>query len=63
MICNWEIVWTEFRSVTPTRYHTATIKNQLFCHIGNAHYRNPWNLETWRPNVGLPATVAAACNP
>lgn len=40
-------------------------KHQYLCHIDSqvARVKPSWNLESWRPNVGYPATLAAGCNP
>ncbi|MGL5406043.1 MAG: DUF2599 domain-containing protein [Propionibacteriaceae bacterium] len=41
------------------------LKNQYLCHPLSqvARFKSSWNIEEWRPNVGLPATIAAKCNP
>jgi hypothetical protein len=36
---------------------------QLQCHALAAQLKVPWNLDGWRPEVGLPAMLRAACNP
>ncbi|HPY25050.1 MAG TPA: DUF2599 domain-containing protein [Mycobacterium sp.] len=39
-------------------------RDQLICHVWNAaRVKVPWNLDSWRPNVGYNATVLALCNP
>lgn len=40
-----------------------SLYNQYACHYGYAPYKNPWNIEPWRPDVGLTKTIAKACNP
>jgi Protein of unknown function (DUF2599) len=40
-----------------------SLTNQLACHAEFATRKPWWDLETWRPDVGLAATVLAACNP
>ncbi|MGO2752122.1 MAG: DUF2599 domain-containing protein [Pseudoclavibacter sp.] len=53
-----------YNSLVPSAYRGTKYHDQLVCHWGNAGYfKVPWNLDSWRPNVGYPATVAAACNP
>ncbi|GMA24401.1 hypothetical protein GCM10025864_21600 [Luteimicrobium album] len=37
--------------------------DQLLCHALGAPDKPTWNLEPWRPDVGLVATLAAGCNP
>ena len=41
------------------------LREQYLCHPLSqvARVKSTWNLDTWRPTVGLAATVAAACNP
>lgn len=42
---------------------SATMRDQLRCHHIGAPDKASWNLEPWRPDVGLFGTVAARCNP
>ncbi|MCX7537857.1 DUF2599 domain-containing protein [Corynebacterium sp. P5875] len=56
-------MWEEYKSKTLGHLHTNSMKNQLSCHVSNAPGKDPWNLESWRPDVGYSATVQAACNP
>lgn len=37
--------------------------NQFVCHTDYAFWKDSWNLEPARPNVGYQATVSAQCNP
>ena len=41
------------------------LREEYLCHPLSqvARVRPAWNLDTWRPTVGLTATVAAACSP
>ncbi|RBY95320.1 hypothetical protein DQ237_14715 [Blastococcus sp. TF02-8] len=41
------------------------LKEQYVCHPMSqvARVKSSWNLDTWRPTVGLMRTLAAACNP
>lgn len=53
-------------SPAPLRVSKAirgSLDNQLRCHAVFAALKPRWDLETWRPNVGYAATVAALCNP
>lgn len=38
-------------------------RDQLVCHVVNAWNKKPWNLESWRPDVGYTETVLKRCNP
>ncbi|WP_147739851.1 DUF2599 domain-containing protein [uncultured Corynebacterium sp.] len=58
-----ERMWNEYKQKTPPHLHTNSMKNQLSCHIANIGAKDPWNLESWRPDVGYAATVRALCNP
>lgn len=42
---------------------TDTMRDQLACHHLGARDKASWNLEPWRPDVGLLGTIAARCNP
>ncbi|WP_375544643.1 MULTISPECIES: DUF2599 domain-containing protein [Brevibacterium] len=44
---------------------TAGLKQQYVCHPMSkiARVKSTWNIEAWRPTVGLARTVAALCNP
>jgi hypothetical protein len=42
---------------------TASMRNQLLCHMIGARDKATWNLEPWRPDVGLQAVLEARCNP
>ncbi|WP_034223687.1 DUF2599 domain-containing protein [Actinotalea ferrariae] len=39
------------------------MRDQLECHAVGAPDKESWNLEPWRPDVGLLATLTARCNP
>jgi len=52
----------------PTPLHIGatvrrSLRDQLLCHADFAVLKPTWNLETWRPDVGLARTIAALCNP
>ncbi|RPF23209.1 DUF2599 domain-containing protein [Myceligenerans xiligouense] len=40
-----------------------TMRDQLACHHLGAPDKASWNLEPWRPDVGMFGTIAARCNP
>lgn len=44
---------------------TGSLHNQFVCHPLSqvARVKSSWNLEDWRPDVGLPGTLKALCNP
>lgn len=42
---------------------SATMGDQLVCHAVGAPDKATWNLEPWRPDVGLILTATAQCNP
>lgn len=53
-----------YNDLVPSTYEGRKYHDQLVCHWGGAGYfKTPWNLDSWRPDVGYAATVAAACNP
>jgi Protein of unknown function (DUF2599) len=55
-------VWTELVAAVPEA-DTAVMRDQLTCHAFGAPDKETWNLEPWRPDVGLFGVLAAACNP
>ena len=57
-----DLVWAELVAADPG-VDTATMHDQLECHAIGAPDKDSWNLEPWRPDVGLVATMAARCNP
>jgi hypothetical protein len=42
---------------------SSTMGDQLVCHAVGAPDKATWNLEPWRPDVGLILTATAQCNP
>lgn len=53
-----------YDDIVPSTYEGRKYHDQLVCHWVNAGYwKTPWNLDSWRPDVGYNATVAAGCNP
>jgi len=57
-----DLVWAELVAADP-EVDTPTMRDQLECHAIGAPDKATWNLEPWRPDVGLVATMAARCNP
>lgn len=55
--------WTE--SVSKGVPNRQNLQEQLICHPMSyvARIKSTWNLDTWRPTVGLAKTIAAKCNP
>lgn len=41
----------------------AGLYDQWYCHLLAVGHRQAWHIEPSRPNVGLPATISAHCNP
>ncbi|PJI93810.1 DUF2599 domain-containing protein [Luteimicrobium subarcticum] len=54
--------WTAVTTAHPDA-DTPGMHDQLLCHAIGAPDKATWNLEPWRPDVGLVETVAARCNP
>ncbi|QAY64798.1 DUF2599 domain-containing protein [Xylanimonas allomyrinae] len=57
-----ELVWAEVTAAQPEA-DTSGMRDQLTCHAIGARDKASWNLEPWRPDVGLLAVMAARCNP
>ncbi|MFE6234514.1 DUF2599 domain-containing protein [Cellulosimicrobium sp. NPDC057862] len=57
-----ELVWAQLVAAEPEA-DVPTMHDQLVCHAVGAPDKTTWNLEPWRPDVGLLATMAARCNP
>ncbi|MCL1898320.1 MAG: DUF2599 domain-containing protein, partial [Micrococcales bacterium] len=57
-----EQLWAELVAAEP-QADLPTMHNQLTCHGLGAPDKSSWNLEPWRPDVGLAATILARCNP
>lgn len=57
-----ELVWAQVVAAEPEA-DTPTMHDQLVCHAVGAPNKATWNLEPWRPDVGLLATMSARCNP
>jgi hypothetical protein len=58
-----EDFYTEYKLWVNATYTGQKYRDQLVCHAANAPYKTPWNLDSWRPNVGYNLTVLAGCNP
>ena len=57
-----DLAWSELVAADP-EVDTPTMHDQLECHAIGAPDKATWNLEPWRPDVGLLAVMAARCNP
>ena len=57
--------WTELSKRYPIPYNKNSMKNQYICHqiAPAAALKSTWNLDEWRPDVGLLETVNKLCNP
>lgn len=61
-VAGWTTTWSALTTDHPDA-NTPGMHDQLVCHALGAPDKPTWNLEPWRTDVGLPATIAAACNP
>ena len=57
-----DLIRTQLAAAEPEAAST-TMEDQLVCHALGAPDKNTWNLEPWRPEVGLILTATAHCNP
>ncbi|WP_199731943.1 DUF2599 domain-containing protein [Cellulomonas triticagri] len=57
-----ELLWARLAAQEPEAA-TQGVRDQLTCHVIGAPDKASWNLEPWRPDVGLLDTLAARCNP
>jgi hypothetical protein len=57
-----DLVRTQLVAAEPDA-DTSTMGDQLVCHAVGAPDKSTWNLEPWRPDVGLILTATAHCNP
>ena len=57
-----DLVWAELVADDPG-VDTPVMHDQLVCHAIGAPAKETWNLEPWRPDVGLIAVLADRCNP
>lgn len=57
-----EVAWSEIVEAEPDA-DVPGMYDQLACHALGAPDKETWNLEPWRPAVGLLQTLAARCNP
>lgn len=48
---------------TKSEANSDSMRNQFQCHAIGAPNKETWNLEPWRPDVGLLKFMAARCNP
>ena len=55
-------VWAELIEAVPEA-DTEVMHDQLVCHAVGAPDKATWNLEPWRPDIGVLKTMLAACNP
>lgn len=59
-----DAIFANYKALVPSSYESQKYRDQLICHVWNAaRVKVPWNLDSWRPNVGYNATVLALCNP
>lgn len=58
----WALAWSQVVAAEPEA-DSPGMYDQLVCHAIGAPDKATWNLEPWRPDVGLVAVMAARCNP
>jgi hypothetical protein len=58
----WNELYSKFKNKGLNR-NLGSMRNQLICHEIIAFLKPTWNLDEWRPDVGLLGTLAHACNP
>lgn len=56
------LLWSEIVEAAPEA-DNQSVRDQLTCHAVGAPDKARWNLEPWRPDVGLVSVLAARCNP
>ncbi len=57
-----DVLWAAVVTAEPDA-DLPGMRDQLVCHALGAPDKATWNLEPWRPDVGLVAVLAARCNP
>ncbi|OLT50948.1 hypothetical protein BJF88_02275 [Cellulosimicrobium sp. CUA-896] len=57
-----DTLWAQVVAAEPDA-DVPGMHDQLVCHALGAPDKATWNLEPWRPDVGLVAVLAARCNP
>lgn len=59
-----DTIFANYAAIVPSNYEQQKYRDQLICHVWSVgRVKMPWNLDSWRPNVGYNATVLALCNP
>lgn len=59
-----DTMYANYKAIVPAAYEGNKWRDQLVCHAVNVGvWKSPWNLDSWRPDVGYTRTVLAACNP
>ena len=59
-----DTIYANYRALVPSAYQGNKWRDQLVCHAANVGiWKAPWNLDSWRPDVGYTRTVLAGCNP
>lgn len=57
-----EVGWSQLVA-NDAEVDTSTMRDQYDCHALGARDKASWNLEPWRPDVGVFEVLAARCNP
>ena len=61
-----DAAFNEAKAHYPWGFGKPQIRDQFYCHYDmrpTTTFKSSWNLEIWRPDVGLVKTVLARCNP
>ncbi len=58
----WDELYTKYRN-RGLCCNLNGMRDQLICHWQFAFWRNTYNLDEWRPDVGYVQTVNSSCNP
>jgi hypothetical protein len=61
-VAGQDVLWPQLVAAEPEA-DAPGMHDQLLCHALGAPDKSTWNLEPWRPDVGLVAVLAARCNP
>lgn len=59
----WKVLYNRHKNDSKWK-NTSSMYNQFICHAATIGKRkNPWNIEPYRKDVGMSATILKGCNP
>ncbi|QEW00618.1 DUF2599 domain-containing protein [Microbacterium caowuchunii] len=58
-----ELANAQVTQANKNKINASTTRNQIGCHMVAGPLKSPWNLETNKPDIGLPGFIATLCNP